>query len=130
MIISVMPGRNSTPSAAPVAATLAKAPRQEGSASATVSGVAAEVTPRSDPALQPGRNRAASDRSATAMTDTGTTAAATAMAQGPRERCGDRNFLSMSVCIKRECDRDASLRNHPECVKMREIEDARRNPAN
>ena len=45
---------------------------------------------------------------------------------GPRARCGDRNFLSMLVCVKRECEL-AELFNHPECVKMREQEEAQRN---
>ncbi|MDH4061982.1 MAG: protein kinase [Aquincola sp.] len=45
--------------------------------------------------------------------------------QGPRERCGDRNFLSQLVCMKRECE-SAALRTHPECVKMREQEEAQR----
>jgi hypothetical protein len=53
-------------------------------------------------------------------------AAAVAVEAGPSARCGDRNFLSMLVCMKRECE-SASLRNHPECVKMREQEEASRN---
>jgi hypothetical protein len=44
---------------------------------------------------------------------------------GPRARCGERNFIAMLVCMKRECD-DAALRGHPECVKMREQEEAQR----
>ena len=44
---------------------------------------------------------------------------------GPRERCGDRVFLSMLICIKRECEQPA-LQSHPECVKMREQEDVQR----
>jgi hypothetical protein len=40
---------------------------------------------------------------------------------GPRARCGDRNFLSMLICMKRECELPA-LQSHPECVKMREQE--------
>lgn len=43
----------------------------------------------------------------------------------PRARCGDRSFLSLLVCMKRECE-SAALRNHPECVKMREQEEAQR----
>jgi hypothetical protein len=39
-------------------------------------------------------------------------------------------FIALSMCIKRECDNDATLRSHPECVRMREIEEARRNPGN
>ena len=46
-------------------------------------------------------------------------------ALGPRARCGDRNFLSLLICMKRECDQPA-LVAHPECVKMREQEDAQR----
>jgi serine/threonine protein kinase len=44
---------------------------------------------------------------------------------GPRERCGDRNFLSLLICMKRECG-NVALRDHPECVKMREQEEAHR----
>ena len=50
-------------------------------------------------------------------------APATADGQGPRARCGDRMLLTLLVCMKRECEAPA-LRNHPECVKMREQEDA------
>jgi hypothetical protein len=46
---------------------------------------------------------------------------------GPRARCGERNFLALLVCMKRECDNPA-LRSHPECVKMREQEEAGTNP--
>ena len=44
---------------------------------------------------------------------------------GPRERCGDRNFLSMLICMKRECEQPA-LKGHAECVKMRQQEEAQR----
>jgi hypothetical protein len=40
---------------------------------------------------------------------------------GPSARCGDRNFLSKLICMKRECEQ-AALQSHPECVKMREQE--------
>jgi hypothetical protein len=46
---------------------------------------------------------------------------------GPRARCGDRNFLLLLVCMKRECDAP-ELANHPECVKMREQEQASQRP--
>jgi hypothetical protein len=49
-------------------------------------------------------------------------------ALGPRARCGDRNFLSLLVCMKRECDAPA-LSGHPECVKMREQEEASHRPS-
>ncbi len=48
-----------------------------------------------------------------------------AAATGPRARCGERNFLSMLICVKRECEQP-SLQSHPECVKMREQEDGQR----
>lgn len=50
---------------------------------------------------------------------------AAAASIGPRERCGDRNFLSMLICVKRECEVPA-LRGHAECVKMRQQEEAQR----
>ena len=39
----------------------------------------------------------------------------------PRARCGERNYFSMLVCMKRECQSPA-LSAHPECVKLREQE--------
>lgn len=48
-----------------------------------------------------------------------------AVDDGPRARCGDRNFLLQLVCMKRECSEPA-LQNHPECVKMQEQEQALR----
>jgi hypothetical protein len=52
-------------------------------------------------------------------------AAAIDASVGPRARCGDRVFLSMILCMKRECEAP-SLRNHPECVALREQEEAGR----
>jgi serine/threonine protein kinase len=39
----------------------------------------------------------------------------------PRARCGERNFLSMLVCLKRECA-DPAVSAHAECVRLREQE--------
>ena len=39
----------------------------------------------------------------------------------PRARCGERNFFSMLVCLKRECQNPA-LSAHAECVKLRQQE--------
>jgi len=50
-----------------------------------------------------------------------TRAAAAADPADPRARCGERNFLSMLVCLKRECQ-NAAVSAHPECVKLREQE--------
>jgi serine/threonine protein kinase len=53
------------------------------------------------------------------------TAPLSTVAAGPRARCGDRVFLSMLICIKRECG-DPALQSHPECVTLREQEEANR----
>jgi serine/threonine protein kinase len=68
------------------------------------------------------RSRALPEAPATALPP----AAAAVNAAGPRARCGERNFLSMLICVKRECEAPA-LQAHPECVKMREQEEAQRN---
>ncbi len=47
---------------------------------------------------------------------------------GPRARCGERVFLSMLICIKRECEQPA-LHSHPECLRLREQEDMQRGRA-
>jgi hypothetical protein len=50
---------------------------------------------------------------------------ATAGGIDPRARCGERNFFSMLVCLKRECQ-DPAASAHPECVNLREQERATR----
>jgi hypothetical protein len=92
-----------------------------------------EATPPPRPSPSPVTRPAPSQTQDTRPAEPPRTAAPTsatpsATPTGPRERCGERVFLAMALCIKRECDRDASLRRHPECVRMREIEEARRNP--
>jgi serine/threonine protein kinase len=44
-----------------------------------------------------------------------------AVSLDPRVRCGERSFLSMLVCLKRECA-DPAVSAHAECVKLREQE--------
>ena len=46
-------------------------------------------------------------------------------AMSPREACGDRNFLSMALCMNRQC-RDARFEAHPQCQELRRFEQARR----
>ena len=43
---------------------------------------------------------------------------------GPREACGNRIFIAMSMCIARECKTPAYA-DHPECVRLREIDEQR-----
>lgn len=56
---------------------------------------------------------------------TATPAALTAASLGPRARCGERNFFSMLICVKRECEQPA-MAGHAECVTMREQEESHR----
>ncbi|MES2959474.1 MAG: serine/threonine-protein kinase [Pseudomonadota bacterium] len=114
-----------TGKAAPV---VTAAPAPEGPASETILSVlparpvparpaaaASEPAPRPIEAAAPVRPRANNDPAPPAA------AALPAAALGPRARCGERNFLSMLICVKRECD-DPALHGHAECVKMREQE--------
>ena len=115
-VLSVLPARAQRPAAA-------SAPAQGSaltSAAALAPAASANAARAADAAASAQRARGADARAATAQT------AVTVDAHlGPRERCGERNFLSMLICIKRECQAPA-LRNHPECVKMREQEDGSR----
>ena len=49
-----------------------------------------------------------------------------AAVSGPRDRCSDRLFLTRLICMKRECDNDARLRHHPECLSLQRAEQERR----
>jgi non-specific serine/threonine protein kinase len=51
-------------------------------------------------------------------------------ARDPSDRCADRNFLLRPMCMKHECDSDPRLRNHPECVRMQQAEQERRDVLN
>ena len=42
--------------------------------------------------------------------------------RNPREQCGGRVFLALHSCLLRECPKP-QYRNHPECVRVREIEE-------
>jgi hypothetical protein len=53
-----------------------------------------------------------------------------AVARAPSERCADRNFLLRPMCMKHECDSDSRLRHHPECVRMQQAEQERRDILN
>ncbi len=106
-ILSVMPAR----------ATAARPPASAPLGTAGVGARPGEAASASASA-PPARPRAGNDAAAAqAVTNTA--------AFGPRARCGDRNFLSMLICVKRECEAPA-LQGHPECVKMREQEETQR----
>ena len=109
-ILSVLPARAPRPTIPP------------GSDASTVAGAPPAVAPAAT--ATPMRSTdlpAAAGRPATpaAMAPTATAGDA----QSPRARCGDRMLLALLVCMKRECEAPG-LRSHPECVKMREQEDA------
>jgi hypothetical protein len=120
-ILSVLPAR------APAARVVP--PTASGVAARTTQPGASTVAPRqaetSASAAMPSRVRSSNEAASSA---TAAQAPAAAALAGPRARCGDRNFLSMLICVKRECDNPA-LFSHPECVKMREQEEASQNSA-
>ena len=113
-ILSVLPARVPRPGAVTDAGGSAAAPALSTTppAAPTVTGAAA--TP-----LRSADLPAAAGRAAAPIPPAPTSADG----QGPRARCGDRILLSLLVCMKRECESPA-LRSHPECVKMREQEEA------
>lgn len=43
----------------------------------------------------------------------------------PREACGDRVFIALALCMKRQCNKP-ELAGHPQCVQMRQQEEANR----
>ena len=43
---------------------------------------------------------------------------------GPRSACGDRNFLAISACVRRECS-TPRFRAHSECLRLQREEDSR-----
>jgi serine/threonine protein kinase len=103
-VLSVMPARAPKAAAsAPIAADSLPAPRGADAAASVPRATAAR--PPNEPA-----------RPAASPIDA---------SLGPRARCGERVFLSMLICMKRECESPA-LRGHPECVQMREQEEGSR----
>ena len=112
-IISVMPARPAASRPALAASGVALRTALDGAASASVAAGA------SSPPLA--RVRTGSETPQPMLP-------AAAQAAGPRAACGERNFLSLLICMKRECEQPA-LQGHPECVKMREQEEAQRNRA-
>lgn len=44
---------------------------------------------------------------------------------GPRANCGDRSYLSMAVCMDRQCQQ-AAWRAHPQCAEFRRYAESRR----
>jgi len=104
-ILSILPARGAAARTAPAASGAAARPPEA---------VASAVRPPETPAS------AVRPRPLAASTPTPAVTAFDATA-GPSARCGDRNFLSKLICMKRECEQ-AALQSHPECVKMREQE--------
>ncbi len=107
-ILSVLPARAPrVPANAASAATLPTA------ASAPVRGLDAPL-PRVAP-LDPAAPRVADATAGRTVKPLG------AESTDPRARCGERNFFSLLLCMKRECQNPA-VSAHPECVKLREQE--------
>jgi hypothetical protein len=49
------------------------------------------------------------------------TVPAVVVADGPRQACGELTFLSMALCLSRECQ-TPHWQGHPQCVEPRRIE--------
>ncbi|MDP9046446.1 MAG: hypothetical protein M3O01_16725, partial [Pseudomonadota bacterium] len=45
--------------------------------------------------------------------------------KGPKQLCGDMNFLALAMCVSRQCQTPA-LQAHPECVESRRYDEQRR----
>ncbi len=103
----------------------ARLPRAAGTAASAAIAAASSVQPARgldaalprSPALEPGPPRVAD---ATAGRVGKPVAIEVA---DPLQRCGERNFFSKMLCVKRECQNPA-VSAHPECVKLREQEAA------
>jgi serine/threonine protein kinase len=50
---------------------------------------------------------------------------ASAEAASPRQACGSKIFISLAICMKRQCEKPA-FRSHAQCMKMRQQEEAQR----
>jgi serine/threonine protein kinase len=97
----------------------ARAPRAAApAASAAAPAAAVAPVPARTPALDAATTPRIADATAGRMP---AKPAAVAEPIDPRARCGERNFLSMLVCVKRECA-DPAVSAHAECVKLREQE--------
>ncbi len=91
---------------------------------ANAASAATPVTAVRSPDTPPPRSApidAAAPRVADATAGRAAKPVAAADSTDPRVRCGERNFFSMLVCLKRECQNPA-LSAHAECVKLREQE--------
>ena len=87
-----------------------------------VSAPSPAVQTRADPpasnAPAPGPQRPIAPAPATAR-------ALPAAPANPREACGERNFLSMAVCMDRQC-RQTQYRSHPQCEEFIRYAESRR----
>ncbi len=78
------------------------------------------------PRPQPGPVAAARERGRERERDPDGDTANRSAVTGPAERCANRMFLTRLICMRKECDTDARLRSHPECVRMQKAEQERR----
>lgn len=78
-----------------------------------------------EPASTAGASPRASERQARAAARREPEANDAARASSPGELCGGRFFLSRVFCMKRECAK-AEFTQHPQCVRLRQQEEANR----
>jgi hypothetical protein len=138
----------SAPASQPVVAQVASAPKAvpvlAAASAATRPASAASVPVRREAASKPGtgdsklaearlvQRPAASEPAAPSRATTSAKAAASAAPivaepepRSPSEACGRRVLLALAWCIDRQCERPL-FQNHPECVRLREIREQRR----
>jgi serine/threonine protein kinase len=118
-ILSVLPAR--LPKAAPAASAVGTAAVATLPASAAVAPLArpGDAPLARTPLVDAAAARVAAD--AAARSASAALKPAVVDAGDPRARCGDRNYFSLLVCLKRECQNPV-LAAHPECVRLREQE--------
>jgi serine/threonine protein kinase len=104
-ILSVLPAR------------VPRAPSMTAAASAAAAARTLEAPLPRSAAIEPTAPRVADATAGRAIKP------ATTEIADPIARCGERNFFSKLLCLKRECQ-NAAVSAHPECVKLREQEAA------
>ena len=126
-----------SPASAILPATVSRmeTPASEGRGGAPAPAVRAPALAKIDPVSSPGdatayaapRKDATGPRPppARATTSPSPKLASTGGGSGPRDACGDRNFVSMASCMDRQC-REPAFQAHAQCEPFRRYAEARR----
>ena len=129
--------------AAPLAPATTSAAEPVAPPATTATAQPAAPTARAKPAPRPVRRQAAAAATAPSASRvmataapatqpaaaTDTTPAVAAAAGNPRDHCGGRHLIALHRCMVRECEK-AAFQDHPQCQKLRAIEERTRRTAN